>query len=625
MYRRIGMLLVAILIVGSLAAGLPQGHEALHRTHSPGHAQHFQVPIAHGQGTWAFEETFDGTPSSPQPFSSPRLQLVVGENNQDGIVDGQEDGGGSGVIEAGHGPNCGPPVGTGANNHNLHVDFNLLGFQQNTRPHLAYICNAHLMTAVKSGYGVVSFMPRQLFDWAGRTGTYEFETSLFTFGREWWDTYIVPEAEMLWEIVHLNEGGTGEQLPRRGVRFSLVGNVPSVALIDNYQIVHEFRHWQQYRQAFPNDPALSDPTIRRTVRMRLSQTGWGYEIEKQDGSYWSFSGTLPQALSFTRGLVRTEHHAYNPTKDGITGTPWSQYTHHWDNVRFDGPIVPARPAFQPGPHFVDLYQPPGAVSGPVTIQVPLGAGQIQNPVLMGHMASNLQRDEVDPQNTTHWRQVRVNGGTWQDIALVKNVGCGGCDRSWSTFRVALSGVVPGANTVEFRYPLRPPQATWHRDGFRVKDIELQVDPVGGVLPTSTPPTAISAATRTPTMGATATRTPTPISTPTAVCNPRPSVSVSTVPGAANTLLVTLTAGGTPASGPRLQQLQIGAATNALIDIPLVNLTNISGNQNVTLPLETRTVTFTVRRAAAGSTTVPLTVVDTCGNWPTLVGGGASAF
>jgi hypothetical protein len=347
---------------------------------------------------------------------------------------------------------------------------------------------------------------------------------------------------MLWEIVHIDEGGTGEQLPRRGVRFSLVGNVPSVALIDNYQIVHEFRHWQQYRQAFPNDPALSDPTIRRTVRMRLSQTGWGYEIEKQDGSYWSFSGTLPQALSFTRGLVRTEHHAYNPTKDGITGTPWSQYTHHWDNVRFDGPIVPARPAFQPGPHFVDLYQPPGAVSGPVTIQVPLGAGQIQNPVLMGHMASNLQRDEVDPQNTTHWRQVRVNGGTWQDIALVKNVGCGGCDRSWSTFRVALSGVVPGANTVEFRYPLRPPQATWHRDGFRVKDIELQVDPVGGVLPTSTPPTAISAATRTPTALSTATPPAPSTITPTPVAGaPTATRTTTTVPLAT----ATRTAAGQP--------------------------------------------------------------------------------
>jgi hypothetical protein len=34
----------------------------------------------------------------------------------------------------------------------------------------------------------------------------------------------------------------------------------------------------------------------------------------------------------------------------------------------------------------------------------------------------------------------------------------------------------------------------------------------------------------------------------------------------------------------------------------------------------------VRRAAAGqASTADLTVTDTCGTWPTFVGGGASAF
>jgi hypothetical protein len=123
-----------------------------------------------------------------------------------------------------------------------------------------------------------------------------------------------------------------------------------------------------------------------------------------------------------------------------------------------------------------------------------------------------------------------------------------------------------------------------------------------------------------------TPTPTVTGTPTANCSPRPAVTVNAVNTGGGVLQVTISAGGSVATGPRLRQLQIGAATNALIDIPAANLTNVTGNQNVTLPLELRTLTMTVRHGTAGqSTTVPITVVDGCGNWPTLVGGGASAF
>ncbi len=106
-----------------------------------------------------------------------------------------------GTLEAGHGLDCGAPIGRGAlNNHILTADFDLQGFQTNIRPNLVYSCNNHMMTLVKAGYGVSSFMPRQLFDWAGRMGTVEMDTSMYTFGREWWDVYIVPEDEMLFDM-----------------------------------------------------------------------------------------------------------------------------------------------------------------------------------------------------------------------------------------------------------------------------------------------------------------------------------------------------------------------------------------------------------------------------------------
>jgi hypothetical protein len=71
-------------------------------------------------------------------------------------------------------------------------------------------------------------------------------------------------------------------------------------------------------------------------------------------------------------------------------------------------------------------------------------------------------------------------------------------------------------------------------------------------------------------------------------------------------------------------LRFGAATNALIDIG--GVAGRTGNFSVTLaPLTTQT-SFVVRQATRGrGTTVPLTVVDGCGEWPTLVGGGPEAF
>jgi hypothetical protein len=83
--------------------------------------------------------------------------------------------------------------------------------------------------------------------------------------------------------------------------------------------------------------------------------------------------------------------------------------------------------------------------------------------------------DVDWQNNSHWRQFRINGGPWQDIQLVKDVESSKCQREWSTFENAIT-VQPGANTIQFRYPTRPPQATWHFNGYAVRDVEIRVDP-----------------------------------------------------------------------------------------------------------------------------------------------------
>jgi thermitase len=113
-----------------------------------------------------------------------------------------------------------------------------------------------------------------------------------------------------------------------------------------------------------------------------------------------------------------------------------------------------------------------------------------------------------------------------------------------------------------------------------------------------------------------------------VCSPRPAVSVSTTPSGTNRLQVTVSVSGTSVF---LQSIQFGnpasnpsAPSNALIDIG--SQVGQRGSFTFSAPAGSRSTTFFVRRDTPGAaTTVPLVVSDSCGAWPTLVGGGPSAF
>lgn len=154
-----------------------------------------------------------------------------------------------------------------------------------------------------------------------------------------------------------------------------------------------------------------------------------------------------------------------------------------------------------------------------------------------------------------------------------------------------------------------------------------------VAPTSTAttvPTSSGTSTPTSTPGPTSTPSPTktPSPTPTAApvaCVPRPPVSVSSAGSGAGTLSVTVSA-GTNANTPtnRLSSLTFAAPVNSSVDAggQLAQTTGFS----VSLPAGTTQTSFQVHRLVAGSpATVSFTAVDTCGAWPSFVGGGAAAF
>jgi thermitase len=119
-------------------------------------------------------------------------------------------------------------------------------------------------------------------------------------------------------------------------------------------------------------------------------------------------------------------------------------------------------------------------------------------------------------------------------------------------------------------------------------------------------------------------TPAPAPPPPVACDPRPQVSLRTARSMPGTLRVTVVAGAASQGTNRIVQLRFGTGSNAVIDTG--SHPSSGGDFTYRLPAASTEVTFTVRRAAnGGSVTVPLTVVDSCGEWQTLIGGGSGAF
>lgn len=128
----------------------------------------------------------------------------------------------------------------------------------------------------------------------------------------------------------------------------------------------------------------------------------------------------------------------------------------------------------------------------------------------------------------------------------------------------------------------------------------------------------------PTAGVVPTSTPTAVATATPY--PQPNTGVAVSPTGDGRLQVTVTARDAGcASDNRLISLNFGPTTNALVDLP-GGPSGQAGSFTYTVPRAQSQLTFYVRRAAAGqAATVNLTVVDGCGSWPTLVGGGPNVF
>jgi hypothetical protein len=108
------------------------------------------------------------------------------------------------------------------------------------------------------------------------------------------------------------------------------------------------------------------------------------------------------------------------------------------------------------------------------------------------------------------------------------------------------------------------------------------------------------------------------------CAPRPPVQIRTAIVAGKLQVTVSTTALNSHDQNTLSELRFGQLRNARVTVD--GQVMASGKTRV-MDTDTSTVVFTVERAVPGQpVTVPFTVVDSCGEWPTFVGGGtASGF
>jgi hypothetical protein len=340
-------------------------------------------------------------------------------------------------------------------------------------------------------------------------------------------------------------------------------------------------------------------------------------------AYASSCGQCPGILNFSNPNV-----TFNGVATGVAGNGPSSADNHQTLINTINAVINFRQCNQqpcgatptPGPSATPTNTPPAALPNDNFPGTTVNALPYTNNLNTATATVQTAQGEPSPScgnvGRTVWYSFTPSATTQTTISTVGSdfdtvlgVYTGGAVNALS--QVICNDDINGSQNRQSQVTFSAVAGTTYRiqvGGFGGASGNLVVT-MNGALPTNTPT-------------ATPTRTATPIPTPVVNCNPRPRVTVNAQAAGTNNLQVTIL----PGANGWINSVQIAGATNALIDI--AGQTGVTGvaAQTFPMPPATLSLTFTVHHANPGqSTTVPLTVVDTCGSWQTLVGGGGSAF
>ena len=448
------------------------------------------------ENCWAFEETFDHNPKHPSQNLLPKtFDYVVTHRSHPGEHFTKT----FRPYPADHGEDC---AGHGQHHAGAQPGFDTISQHQVISSHLTngnhpdssfFICNGHMMSSLGdvSGYSVSAFWPKQTFDFS-KGGVLEFDVNINDrHRRSWFEIMITPREELKVAAARADLP-IDETYPKNHIvlvwgfieadasRFIQIGK-DHLAPEGLYVEAKDPRTWRN--DIAPNDPALTDRRIRRTMRISLEKNQIIWEVEKEDGSFDPFIVNVPEGLAFDKGLVVFKTHAYTPVKDGNT----HMYTFHWDNIRFSGPITGKYKTYEAAPEDVVYLQQNGdrdiGESQKITIELPeIG----ENPVLFGQVHSP-QKGQV---------LLSINGTPAQVVSPYDYEDEPNCHTDgWQSFRLELDPrqLKVGVNTFHWIIGERPACANnrfypWDPttpintgsgfypwNGFSIKDLEIQVD------------------------------------------------------------------------------------------------------------------------------------------------------
>ncbi len=260
--------------------------------------------------TGSFQESFDGAPATPQPWSSPAWEITVHSRDVDTWEQLEP-------MEAVHGPDCAPPPAT-------HTVSSYEG--------AVFPCRDHRMTAISAaGYGAIYLTPNQLLDFSQGEAVIRWDMStLRSSGRDWVDLWITPFEDNLQLPLDMEVDLSGP--PRNAIHLRMDFNRG----LFTGAVYREFVRtelgqagWESYEDFLTPDAKRRDTFEVRVSRdhLRMGMPGYNY--------LWVDSA-LPD-LGWSQGVVQLGHHSYNPTKD--CESPCGPNTWHWDNIQ----ISPAQP------------------------------------------------------------------------------------------------------------------------------------------------------------------------------------------------------------------------------------------------------------------------------------------
>jgi hypothetical protein len=346
------------------------------------------------------------------------------------------------------------------------------------------ICNGQAVESQYDQESVTSLAmyPKQPFDIAGRTGTIAFDVSDDSEGAHtawpelWYTDQPVPAPfDHFSSLQSVPRNGFGVRFdafcpadqPGCGVRFICPdepANVPvvtvgSAVVVNNYVSNDSFMDVGTGPISVnPIDcvQASSGPGDMNHFELRVSQN----EIDV----YGTDAGTTAPLkeiaiitnapLTLTRGLIWLEDVHYNGNKGGNQGT----HTFTWDNVAFDGPILPRDLAFD----VLDRLTPVGSgYPGILNLGWPVGPND--SPVLsltvpgvynIAKATGALLTFNYSAQNQVTV-SYQVNHGAWHDQpwpfgdCYTQN-GSQFCGAKTIAVPVQLSDVQPDTNTIQFK-------------------------------------------------------------------------------------------------------------------------------------------------------------------------------